>query len=626
MFSLLPASVLTHSETPATLCTVARLVANLALDPSHIPRLQGVGVVRELSHALFFQAASDPGSKLSVLRALRVLSSNGGCREELKSSEGLPGLVECLKSTDEKVAASALHTLHVLLVDSDPDVVQALVTHKGLSPVVRLCNHGEQEVGDWAVEVLVMCARVSEGRVGLHSTGGVECLLGRLQELEADQRLFPSLVGALCASCKDVGGRQRMRDCGGLETLIHLLGSPDHPSLHPDILSALVCYYFDEQSLKFMVKRLGLLRVLTFHLQRMSSSRTIVNQDLVKSSPPDEEEGKKEEEESKAKEGEGKTEEETEGNLTGSVDNGSEVTSASSCSRSPTHSGFESTTSQATSSPFPASLPSPSPTDHSTPSLPPPTPSPHSSHSPSSPSSPSTVSLSSSSPADSQPPVKQPRLSADLDFAHPTPVNFLDSLLSSPSPYQTPPRRPELISTPETSTSLESHVVQLLSRISHMRDCLPLLASHDLLLATLNCLLSSPSFLSSHIFKTLSRVFANPNCFQEAISCLVPSRLYYQFSISQNFSPPTASIEEILDLSSPVPSLPSPSHTSPSSAGSGLAHMCRELLTQLSRVGQSPYGQGVLAHFLLAGEGKDQTASALATPLLIRCVRLDLWW
>lgn len=40
-------------------------------------------------------------------------------------------------------------------------------------------------------------------------------------------------------------------------------------SLHSSILSALICYYFDENTLKFMVKRLGLLRALTYQLQEL---------------------------------------------------------------------------------------------------------------------------------------------------------------------------------------------------------------------------------------------------------------------------------------------------------------------------------------------------------------------
>ena len=265
----------------------------------------------------------------------------------------------------------------------------------------------------------------------------------------------------------------------------------------------------------------------------------------------------------------------------------------------------------------------------------------HSSPSPPSWSSPSCPSSLSPSPPDIPHPLaKRRRLCSEVEFAHPMPANFLDSLLSSPSPYQTPSRQPDAPPVPNRSPSLESHVVQLLSRVSHLRDCLCHLASREMLQALLAYFLSSSSSLNTHIFKTLSRVSANPHCFQELISCHIPSKLYEQLYLTPTSSSASLDTSTLFsdeyDLSSPVYSLPSPTYTYPllshrpslastppplSSSGAGLGQMCQELLCRLSQVGESPYGQGVLAHLLLAGDYKDKAASALAAPLLCRCVQ-----
>ena len=651
------ASVLTQTHSPATLCTLSRLIANLALDPFNIPQLHEVGVVRELCHALF-QSALDCGCRVSILRAVRLLSGSASCREEIKTSEGLLGIMDCLKSLDEAVATSALHTLHVLQQDRDPDVIQSLVANAGLSQVVRLCSHGDQDVARRAVDVLVTCAKSSEGRVGLNSAGGVECLL---QQLESRSAGFSDTATALCASCRDVLGRQRMRECGGLLRLIHMLSDPQLASLHGDILSALVCYYFDEHSLKFMVKKLGLLRALTYHLQQMTSRQTGL--------------GERREEDG-TEDSEGKEEEEVIGREKSSSNvsstlSGFETTSSHNLSSSPESGGEEfprnhsssplswpSPSSSSSLSPKEAARPSPSypsspspetqPLARGSPSLSPEETQPLARGSPSlspeetQPLARSSPSLSpeetqplargspSLSPEETQPPAKRQRFCSDVDFPQPMPANFLDSLLSSPSPYQTSTRQPEVPIIPNLSPSLESHVVQLLSRVSHLRDCLPHLASRELLLAMLACFLSSPSSLNHHIFKTLSRVFANPHCFQEVIGCLIPSKLYQQLYLTPPPSSPPLPATDEFDLSSPVPTLPSPTYLplshrpSPTSPGplflSGLGHMCQELLSRLSRVAESPYGQGVLAHLLLAGAESDKQASALATPLLCRYV------
>ena len=713
-------SVLAQTSSPATLCTVARLLANLALDTHSLPRLLEMGVVRELSHALFFQTASDSACKLSVLRAVRLLSASVRCRDELKASEGLAGVVDCLKSAEEEVAVSALHTVVSLLVDRDPDVIQALAASAGLPHVVRLCSHSDSAVAGRAVEILVCCARASEGRVGFSSAGGVECLLQKLETQEHSSPPFPAIVTALCASCRDVLGRQHMRDSGGLERLIQMLSSSELAALHGEILSALVCYYFDEMSLKLMVKKLGLLRALTWHLQQMTASLALTREagEGTEDSMSNEEDGEV-----------GSMEEMDKKDLEGSVEGGQEMVeemvlvtekegspnpvtelsddvegteysspsplpSISAASVSSMPSGLSLGTSLDRTSPLSWPLSSGSKEDTSSSNqgsydsplctLRLHTPSPLSCSSPSCPTSPSP-----SPPEEAQPPAKRQRLSSDIEFARPMPANFLDSLLSSPSPYQTPSRQPEPPLVPDLSPSLEGHVVQLLSRVSHLRDCLSHLASRDLLLALLACFLSSPASPNTHIFKTLSRVFASPHCFQEAVSCLMPSKLYQQLYLTPACPPLSLEASPLLcddlDISSPAHTMPSPPHFSlhslsrrlsspstpthstpaprtpappahstpaprtpappahstpaprtpaprtpapstpapstpaPRSSSTGLGHMCQELLCRLSRVGESPYGQGVLAHLLLAGEERDKEASALAAPLLCRC-------
>ena len=640
-----PVSTLTQTQSPATLCTLSRLLANLALDPLNIPRLQEVGVVRELSHSLFFQtASSDTACKLSILRAVRLLSSSSSCREEIRTSEGLPGLIDCLKSQDETVAESALHTLHVLLVDSDPDVIQVLATNAGLPCVVRLCSHSNSDVLRRAVEVLVCCAKASEGRVSLSNAGGVECLLQQLDKLDPSCDLFPPIATALCASCRDVLGRQHMRDSGGLERLIQMLSNSELASLHGDILSALVCYYFDEHSLKFMVKGLGLLKALTYQLQQMATCRAGHLEGGGKEGEGERCGKQVEGRRGKMEEGEvekvdkEKTREDTTTTIQVSV--GAEYNSPSpstSHNDSPALSGFDANTSPDRSSPV-APPPSSESREEETSSG-------NQGSSPPSWSSPSCPSsLSPSPPDETHPLAKRRRLCSEVEFAHPMPANFLDSLLSSPSPYQTPSRQPEAPLVPDHSPSLESHVVQLLSRVSHLRDCLCHLASCELLQALLAYFLSSPSSFNTHIFKTLSRVFANPHCFQEVIGCRIASKLYEQLYLTP---PPSASIDtctlfsDEFDLSSPVHTLPSPTYmylpfshrpslasTPPplSCSGAGLGHMCQELLSRLSHVGESPYGQGVLAHLLLAGDDRDKAASALAAPLLCRCIHDNCVW
>ncbi len=126
-------------------------------------------------------------------------------------------------------------------------------------------------------------------------------------------------------------------------------------------------------------------------------------------------------------------------------------------------------------------------------------------------------------------------------------------------------------------------VVLLLSRVSHLRDCLPLLSQPSTLSLILKAFISSnPTNL--HLCKILARVLMSPHCFQNVLQTLAPSSLL-QCTVT--------------------------------GTGEGsLSGHCVELLGRLSKIGESPYGQGVLAHMLLRGEDDDKHASSLAVPLL----------
>ena len=233
---------------------------------------------------------------------------------------------------------------------------------------------------------------------------------------------------------------------------------------------------------------------------------------------------------------------------------------------------------------------------------------------------------------------KRLRLQLDIEASTPMPANFIDSLLSSPNPYQ----RQSKIESPLTADfgmSVDAQVILLLSRVSHLRDCLTSLAVPEVLLAILEYFASQKP-PNSHVFKVLTRVVSNPHCFQDCLTSLVPSRVYEHLSLPADV--PCVPTElclggpvSPLDIPSPLSShllSPSPQHRqqsllSPLYYGSPLLFsdscqvfhsMCRELLERLSKVAESPYGQGVLAHMLLRGEVREKQASCLALPLLCR--------
>ena len=544
------------------------MFANLGIDRPHVSALHKHAVVSQLSQ-LLDQPETDLDCKRMIIRALRMLCRVQECLEELKQSDGMPLILDCLKSDHVELAMGALHVLEVVSAGGDPDILQCLCNKEVMQYVIRYCNHSKNKVRRRGINILLNVAKVLDGRIALSSAGGVETLVAFMESSDKQSDIFREVVCALCTCCRDVLSRQRLRDCGGLERLIALLRDPSHASLHRNIVVALVCYYFDENTLKLMVMKMGLQQSLTYHLKTMISK----DEDTVATSEP-------------------------------GLESSSETCEAMETTLSHTESLKPSVSRD---SPPPSKRPCLEGASEIVKHQKPPT----------------------STTCDDPPPSKRPCLDlgleakiadqksamscdgpctdksaqdVDSDASSSTPHSFLDSLLSSPNPYQSTSsvgsRPPDSPLVGDVNSTFESQVILLVSRISHMKECLVIQSYSDTLLTILDYFIASrPPNL--HISKVLTRVFMNLHCFQNIISSLVPSRIH-----------------RILRER-----LPSPT-SSPAQVESDFLGLCQGLVEHLSKNAESPYGQGVLAHLLLRGTDKEKQASCLAVPLLCRYVCL----
>ena len=562
--------------------TAARLLANLALDQAHIPALHKCGVVRHLSQ-LLARGNVDVNCRKNVVRALRLLCGVQECLEELKQSDGVPLLLECLKAENVDLALGALQAMEVVSGEGDQEVLQWLCSKEIMQCVVRYCNHSKPRVKQRAMNVLLNSAHILDGRMALSSAAGVETMVAFMESSEKASTIFHKVVCALCTCCRDVISRQRLRDCGGLERLITMLADPTHSSLHGHMMAALVCYYFDETTLKLMVTRMGLVQTLCYHLREITMEQNAVANDKRSPLFPD-------------------AKEENTIEIMESEDQQSASSNVPALPPSPPPSAEG-------QQPFQLSSPAPSTKEEDLqlclPTI--------ASQNPDQDQQlfslagadisvrkrPSTEHPSPSTTSNSPPPPsKRPHLEEENSL-NTTPTSFLDSLLSSPNPYQTtqssscrPPVSP-LIG--DGHSTFEAQVIMMISRMSHMIDCVITLSYPDTVLTLLSYLVAiNPP--NNHISKVLTRIFTNPHCFQNCITALVPSKLHQ--IIRRSDPPPCATVAD---------------------PGTDLLRLCRGLMGHLAKIAESPYGQGVLAHLLLRGSEKERQASCLSLPLLCRC-------
>ena len=542
---------------------------------------------------------------------------------------------------DKDLSTAVLSVLETCFLNGHSDLISLLWEgeHEGLSLVIdQVCVGRSSSKG---ISVLCHCAKHINGKAALSRAGGIELLTERFLEEEEKERgetdggrdktqidggrkwvvkgHASQIIDALCHCCRDVHGRQKVRDCGALQLLINLLQSERHSMFHQDILSALICYYFDEQTLQFMIRRLGLIKSLLYHLElsidgreggsggsvqereeetgverggelegqakrrleREDSSIPLLasssdgspqkspskgseaginfnngsEDDCCEKGSSDDDEGDDLNEEEISVERKAKKRDRSEDIAGTSVLQkdfppiskkfchtiSDEESTSSLCYLSPPYSieeGGGGRGGYSVNSPITENESAYSPLfeklspllklndDDST--------LPYN----------QTVSMMSpppGAPRGTSSPSCQAALEANNILLSPIPINFIDSLLSPSScspvnPSLTPRRRPsDETSLPQPSSS-HSKVLLLLSRVSHLHDCQPILASVDVLSVILKYYLKT-GLSDGHCFKVLSRLFSNPHCFQDCLVALAPSLLFHHMiSASSNDS------------------------------------------------------------------------------------------
>ena len=622
--------ILQSSSSNDVINSASRCLANLAIDDAHAATLQQHGLMRHFT-SLLSRDDNSPAShkcRQSILRGVRILlCSSSTFRDELKSLEGVTLIVECLKHDVEEVSLSALQALEALMFqeDTDPDTLRPLCELRAMQCIVRLCNHQKTSVRKSAFQLLLCCTKISDGRVVLSSAGGVETLVGAMESIPEDSAMFNDVVRGACVCCREVNSRQRLRDCGGLHKLIKMLSQDRHSELYHTIMTALVCYYFDENTLKVMVRQLGLLGAMKYHLalmiKRSSSDKMPVEEiDQSGESLADCEE-EVEFMDSEKLTGDSSEVENEDSDLTdvpsdvmdvGSATRSSSPVSTLSLASSSEPASQQKSSSQQSSGTFSSSTP----TERAMPGR-------SCLHPQQEVEMLAAAELScfedaiglvvGGTPSSSSSSSKRPKLQLELDLSSPMPANFLDSLLSSPNPYQKERKASESTFLVERNAPFGSQVILMLSRISHLRDFLTYLSSPEMLPAIFDYF-AAVKPPDHHVFKVLTRVFMNPHCFQDCISCLLPSKLYELLRIT-NSTDSTPQVQDQAAISPQLPYLSPPHLVSPECS---FHSMCGSLLERLSRVAESPYGQGVLAHSLLRGTDREKHASCLSLPLLCR--------
>ncbi|XP_036174162.1 armadillo repeat-containing protein 5-like [Myotis myotis] len=246
----------------------ARALGNLAMEAESCAHIHSAGAVPLLIESL--TAYQDSPCLQSVIRALRNLADSPQHRLALAQQGAVRPLAELLAAApDPALTLALLRALLELSRDCSRACAEQLSLGGGLGPLVSLASHPKGIVRESAVLILANLCAQGLVRPALGNAGGVEVLLGELQQRRGPGGAGPAsqqpLVRAVCLLCQEAINRARLRDAGGLELLMGLLRDPHASAWHPCVVAALEGFLYDTGALG-QLQALGLAPLLAGQL------------------------------------------------------------------------------------------------------------------------------------------------------------------------------------------------------------------------------------------------------------------------------------------------------------------------------------------------------------------------
>ena len=162
----------------------------------------------------------------------------------------------------------------VILFSCSEEATRQLVSKTAVESLVALTSHTDANdiVNAATVMLLSVASNAPSLRPYLGRAGAVEYFVRCLEELDTSERTLTHkfhMIDALCQCCRDPNNRIKIREQGGLSVLTDLLSNSQLANIHHRIISALVCFIYDDASIAGLLHS-RLVPTLISHLYRVA--------------------------------------------------------------------------------------------------------------------------------------------------------------------------------------------------------------------------------------------------------------------------------------------------------------------------------------------------------------------
>lgn len=165
------------------------------------------------------------------------------------------------------------------------ELTRQLVHGENLSLLVEIAQRDNASLCKQAISLLLLAIKVPLLRPLVGNSGAIPFFIQSVKDDEFRPRGDTlRFVNAMAISCQDVVNRCRVRESGGLELILQLLNRVDWARIHNRLISALVCFIYDESSLQVLLSQEMCISLVS-HLCRCADLTSCEPEAVVVKSP-----------------------------------------------------------------------------------------------------------------------------------------------------------------------------------------------------------------------------------------------------------------------------------------------------------------------------------------------------
>lgn len=261
-------SLVSHIQKDSIIGRTCRLIGNLATSKTIALKLHHKGAVPKLTETIKSKDNS-PGTKHMAVRALRLLWEAEVNKAQMLQDQVVHSVASLIGTPVDELLQAVLKALAVFTHHCNEQcALQVQGDGNGFDELVASISSCSKQ--DLPVNVILNLCFVPEVRPLLGTAGIVEVVMNLINN-KTPKDYSSNIVSILCLLCRESVNRSKIRRNGGLEVLLETLRRDNRPSLEARALNAMLHFIYDEVGLEILIRE-GLVPVLVNKLVKVVHS------------------------------------------------------------------------------------------------------------------------------------------------------------------------------------------------------------------------------------------------------------------------------------------------------------------------------------------------------------------